>query len=252
MMSIRYLPAGYLSALNYSKSLTELPRLAMLSSILTTTYIEQAKYKSDNEVEFVSYTKSMEGLLTKISFFVQILSILFAPFILIILFKRGKFDSVAVEKTLIIYNILVIGFLPGLMMSFFSRTMYLLGKFRTLFILVVGKFLVEIGLMIIFIGKIFQIIPIALVAGKYLFSVLLLIYIQKQLPGIFRVKRSLIMYANLIVITIGGLILNQYLIKWLLTRTIFEVFSFYMPFAIIIALIIFIYIRKKGLKGILN
>ena len=58
VLSYRYLQPGFLSALNYSKNLTQLPKLALLSSILTTTYIEQLNKKSESNEEYLNYSNS--------------------------------------------------------------------------------------------------------------------------------------------------------------------------------------------------
>ena len=92
-LCMRYLQPGFLSALNYSKSLTELPRMAFLSSVLTTSYIEQIKRKEDSQQEFLRYSNKIRNFLSEISSIMQLALMIFAPFIVVILFKRGAFDD---------------------------------------------------------------------------------------------------------------------------------------------------------------
>ncbi|MDX9930780.1 MAG: hypothetical protein RBS37_13130, partial [Bacteroidales bacterium] len=62
-LSVRFLSAGYLSSLNYSKTLTELPGNVLLSSVLTTSYIEQTKLHKEDYGSFERYTAKTLRLL---------------------------------------------------------------------------------------------------------------------------------------------------------------------------------------------
>lgn len=251
-LSMRYLAPGYLSALNYSKSLSEMPKTIMLSSILTTTYIEQVKYKSDSDISFVNYTNKMEGLLSKLTYVFQVLSVLFAPLLIILLLRRGKFDNNALIDTLIIYQILTIGFLPGLMMNFFSRTMYIIGKFKELFLFISAKFIIEFLIMVFLIRKVPQAIPIALVVGKLFISVALFAYISKLYPGIFNLRRFVIIYTTVIVFTVIITILNQILVTHLIAKSTTQVFLMYLPIIGLVLLLLYLYLNKLGIIGILK
>ena len=72
---------------------------------------------------------------------------IFAPFIVVILFKRGAFDDEAVLLTFTIFQILSVGFLPNLMTNFLSRTMYIESQYKTLFKITVLRFFIEMGIM---------------------------------------------------------------------------------------------------------
>lgn len=259
-LSMRYLTPGYLSALNYSKSLSEMPQSIMLSSILTTTYVEQARIRNDNEKAFVGYTKRMEGILSKLTASFQVLSVIFAPLILILFFRRGKFDNEAVEFTLIIYQILTVGFLFGVMISFFSRTMFILNKFRQLLVIVIFKFIIVASTMSLLISRVPHAIPIAIVLGQIFHSVTLFFYINKTVPGIFNQTRFVLLYTLVLMFTIIILYLNQLLIPFILSKTLIEVIVLYIPVVLVCGVLFLWYINKLGylkpivikIKSVLN
>ncbi|MBS4014235.1 MAG: hypothetical protein KGZ97_10845 [Bacteroidetes bacterium] len=245
-LSLRYLQPGYLSTLNYSKSLTEMPKMIMLTSILTTTYVEQVKQKEKGIDSFVNYSNRMEGILNKLSFAFQILSIVFAPLILIVLFRRGQFDNDAVKNTLIIYQILTIGFLPGLMMNFLSRTMYIVSKYKQLFYFVVAKFAVEVCLMITLIKVIPHSIPIALITGKFFFSIAVFIYLQKIYKGMFNIKRFIAIYSILIFSSISILFINQWLLNFFINKSTLEIVLIYLPVIAVFGIAFLLYLHSIG------
>ena len=166
-LSFKYLNQGYLSSLNYSKNLSDYPKMAMLSSAMTTTYAEQVNRKNSAIESYISYTKKMFGLFTEASAFVQILSLIFGPFILIVILNHGAFDDDAVLTTFGIYQLISLSFIPSLMMGFLSRTMYIEGKFKQLSIIILFKFLIEITLMLVFINSFSLAIPLAIVIGRW-------------------------------------------------------------------------------------
>ena len=167
ILSFKYLNQGYLSSLNYSKNLSNYPKMAMLSSAMTTTYAEQVNRKSKSIESYVSYTNKMFTLFTETAALVQILSLLFGPFILIVILNHGAFDDSAVVSTFDIYQLISLSFIPGLMMGFLSRTMYIEGKFKQLSITIFFKFLIEIVLMLVFIASFNLAIPMAIVIGRW-------------------------------------------------------------------------------------
>lgn len=245
-LSLRFLAPGYLSALNYSKSLTEMPRMVMLTSILTTTYVEQVKMKEKGQNHFIAYSKKMEGLLNLLSAAFQIISVILAPLILIVLLRRGKFDNSAVESTLIIYQILILGFVPGLMMNFLSRTMYVVGKFRQLFYFILAKFIVELTLMVFLVKTIPHAIPIALTAGKFFLSIALFSFLELKFPGIFNKKRFWIIYISLFIFSVFILFVNRQLLPIIIDKTTFEIILWYIPVLIILGLLFLYYIHYLG------
>lgn len=246
ILGMRYLTPGYLSALNYSKSLSEMPKMIFLTSILTTTYVEQVKKKEQGISYFYSYSNQMEGLLNQISAAFQVLSIILAPFILILFLRRGEFDNSAVESTFNIYQILTIGFLPGLMLNFLSRTMYAVGKFKQLLFFIVGRFVIEILLMYSLIKLIPNAIPIALTSGKFLISIFLFIYLERNFKGIFNKKRFGIIYFVVLIFSIFVLFINQKLLPMILLKSNSQIVITYIPVVIVLGLIFLFYINYLG------
>lgn len=244
-LSFRYLSTGFLSAMNYSKSLTELPKMALLSSILTTTYIEQINKKKEDESEYLKYTNKMEKFLSEISLIFQILSIFFGPFILILFFKRGAFDELAVIKTFAIYQILSVGFLPGLMLNFLSRTMYIEAEFKKLFYVILAKFILEIAIMIAFISFSAYAIPVALVFGKFFTSIAIFIILVRKHKEIFNVVAFIKINILLLILSITIGIANNYLITILLPKSIWELIAIYTPLFILSAIAIFYYLNTN-------
>lgn len=245
-LSIRYLTPGYLSALNYSKSLTDMPRTIMLSSILTTTYVEQVKKRKESLDQFIVYSRRMEGVLDQLSFAFQILSIVFAPLILIVLFRRGQFDNEAVKSTLLIYQILTVGFVPGLMMNFLSRTMYIVSRYKQLLYFVVFKFLVELLLMISLIKVLPNAIPVALTVGKFFFSIILFWYLTKEFPNIFNKTRFWIIYLAVVIFSLVILYWNQSLLPLLIYKSTIQIVLLYIPLFLLFGIISIFYLNKLG------
>jgi len=244
-LSFRYLTPGFLSALNYSKSLSELPKMAMLSSVLTTTYIEQVNKKTENQTSYLNYTNKMEKLLSEISFLFQILSIVFGPLILIMLFQRGEFNTQAVERTFLIYQILTVGFVPGLMMNFLSRTMYIETEYRKLFYVILAKFIIEASIMIGFVQLSSYSIPIALVIGKFFVSIVLFWILIRKHKNIFNVWAFIKIYAILLILSSGVIIFNIYALPYILSLSKLELLSIYSPLIIISILMLLFLVKKR-------
>ena len=212
-LCMRFLQPGFLSALNYSKSLTELPKMAFLSSVLTTSYIEQIKRRENSEKEFLRYSNKIESFLSEISSIMQIGIMIFAPFIVVILFKRGAFDDNAVLLTFTIFQILSVGFLPNLMTNFLSRTMYIESQYKILFRITVLRFIVEVAIMTSFIFSTPFSIPIAIVTSKFTGSILMFLFLNRLRPGIFNMNRFIKIYflaifGSLIVLYINSLLIE--------------------------------------------
>ena len=244
-LSFKFLPPGYLSALNYSKGLAELPSLAMMSSILTTTYIEQVNKKTENETEYSNYTNKMHKLLSEFSFFFQMLSVFFGPIILIFFFKRGAFDSFAVEKTFLIYQVLSIGFFPGLMVNFLSRLMYIEGEYKKLFYIVLFKFILEVSIMVIFIKLTSLAIPIALVAGKVFFSITMLYFLNNKNNAILNTSVFYKFMIAAILLSILLIIVNLQLLPLINNKSFWEIFLWYLPFIIITLIVTYKFVIKR-------
>lgn len=250
-LSFKYLQPGYLSALYYSKSLTELPKMAFLSSVLTTSYIEQNKRKEVSQEKYLAYSNKVDGLLNETAFFFQCISLLLSPFILVVLYYRGAFNSSDVEHTLLIYQVLTIGFLPGLMFNFLTRTMFIESEIRHLFWVITCKSVFEIILMTLFIHSFFMTIPIVLTLSKFLCVFYLYYYLNKKKSGIFNLKKAIQLYSFTIVVSLLIYFLNQLVIKKVTTIPILELTIYYIPI-FLIALILSFYFVKNLKKKIVS
>jgi peptidoglycan biosynthesis protein MviN/MurJ (putative lipid II flippase) len=252
MLSFKYLQPGYLSALNYSKSLTELPKMAFLSSVLTTSYIEQNKRKEISNEKYLSYSNKVDALLNETAFFFQILSLLLSPFVLIVLYQRGAFDSSDVRLTLFIYQILTLGFLPGLMFNFLTRTMFIESEMKHLFWLITCKSIFEIIGMTIFITTFYQTIPVILTISKYLSVFYLYYYLNKKKSGIFNTRKSVKLYMIAIVVSLLLYFLNQEVINAITDLSIFELGVYYSPVLLFSLILSFYFIRNIKKKIVVS
>jgi len=245
-LSVKYLNPGYLSSLNYSKTLTELPNSVLLSSVLTTSYIEQVRlHKTDGE-EFSKYTGETLNLLIRTGFMFQVLMLLLAPVIIILVFRRGMFDNEAVKSCLIIFNILTVGFLPRLIMNFFSRTMYILGEYRKLLLAVFLKFVIQVSLMVAFITLAENAIPFAIVAGFMFISILLFVYTGKRLK-LSSLSRFIGRLLIISVVSTALLLLHNYTINLYIDKTNFQILLLYTPLILLSVLVFIIFLHKNGL-----
>lgn len=244
ILSFKFMTTGYLSALNYSKKLTEYPKMIMLSSLLTTSYIEQIKRREDHK-SYIGYTNSIQKIIGEISFVFQIAGILFGPFILIFIFNRGAFDDNAVELTLALYQLLSIGFLPGILLNFLSRTMFIEQEYKKLLYLSVVRFSVEVLIMSFLLNFTIYSIPIALVAGKFIISIILFIILNKKNPGIFNKKHFAFTYTSILIISAILIILNNYFLPQLLSISKDDLLFIYLPIILIYGVIVFFIFRKR-------
>ncbi len=251
MLCFKYLQPGYLSALNYSKSLTELPKMAFLSSVLTTSYIEQNKRKEVSKENYAAYSNKVNELLNETAFFFQIISLLLSPFILVVFYRRGAFDTSDVQFTLLIYQILTIGFLPGLMYNFLTRTMYIESEMKHLFWVITGKTFFEILLMTLFIRSFSQTIPVVLTISKFLCVFYLYYYLIKKKSDIFNGKKAVKIYSITIVSSLLIYYLNHELVYIVTSLPIFKLTLFYIP-VFIITIILSIYFLKNLKKKIVS
>lgn len=251
MLSFKYLQPGYLSALNYSKSLTELPKMAFLSSVLTTSYIEQNKRKQISKETYFKYSNKVDSLLNETAFFFQILSLLLSPFVLIVLYRRGAFDSSDVELTLFIYQILTLGFLPGLMFNFLTRTMFIESEMKHLFWLIAGKSIFEIIGMTLFISTYYQTIPVVLTISKYISVFYLYYYLNKKNSGIFNTNKSVKLYLITIAISLALYFFNQSIIKTITSFSVYELGFYYFPIFLLSLVLSYYFIKniKKKIVG---
>lgn len=246
-LSMKYLKPGFLSALNYSKTLTELPKMALLSSILTTTYIEQVNQKHQSETDYERYTKRMETILSNLAALFQFLSYVYAPIIIILLFKRGKFDTDAVIYTMSIYQVLIFGFAPGLMMNFFTRTMYIEGMLKQLFWTIFIKVILEIGVMSSLISYTPLSIPIAIVAGRYFISFTLFGSLYRKRPTMFNLKNLITINMILLISSILLFYFNLIITPIIVSTGFGKIILYYLPITFLFSLMAYYFIKKKKL-----
>lgn len=173
-LAVKNLSAGYLSAFNYSKSISELPSSIFLDSIVTTTYIEQTKLNTKSKKEFKDYSLKMLTFFVNFSALLQFLSIMLAPFLLILIYKRGKFDASAVEETIIIYQILQLGFITHLLFGFLIRSLFIFNEYRNILFFSTIKVGLNVLILFVLINKLNHILPIAYIISEMLMVLLML------------------------------------------------------------------------------
>ena len=253
ILSFKFMTTGYLSALNYSKKLTEYPKMIMLSSLLTTSYIEQIK-RRENQASYIGYSNNIQKIIGEISFVFQVAGILFGPFLLIYIFNRGAFDDDAVQLTLALYQLLSVGFLPGILLNFLSRTMFIEQEYKKLLYLSIIRFTVEVVLMSVLLKFTIYSIPIALVTSKFIVSILLFIILNKKNPGIFNKNHFVLTYISILIVSFIIILLNNYFLPELLSMPKEDLLLIYLPIGIAYGATIFIIFRRryKGLFKKLN
>jgi putative peptidoglycan lipid II flippase len=236
-LSMRYLSGGYLSSLNYSKNLSDLPGTVLLSSILTTSYIEQVNlYKKDTNL-FNKYTTDSLNFILRIGFFFQILLLGFAPLIVIVLFRRGNFDNKAVESTLIIFNILTVGFLPKLLYGYFARTMYILGDYKHLLVAGFLRVILQLSIMMVFVKVVTNAIPFAILSGNVFIALLLYYFVGIKL----KINNWIKFPAQVFIVIISSLIMykiHSITLQYYLYESTSRIIIIYTPFILITFLII--------------
>ena len=244
IISFKFMSPGYLSALNYSKKFTEYPKMIMLSSLLTTSYVEQIRRRDDRN-QFIGYTNSMQKIISEISLVFQIAGLLFGPFLLVYVFNRGAFDDNAVELTLALYQLLSVGFLPGILLNFLARTMFVEQEYRKLLYVTIVRFLVEVLIMTIFIKYTIYSIPIALVASKFIVSILLFRLLNKKNPGIFNKNHFVLIYLGIILISFLIICINNYFLPHLLAMSKDSLLLIYLPMMGLYGFIVLLIFRTR-------
>ena len=251
IISYKFLQPGYLSALNYSRSLTELPKMAFLSYVLTTSYIEQNKRIQTSKDKYYSYSRKVDILLNETGFFFQVISLIFSPVILIVFFKRGAFDKNDLEMTLSIYQIFILGFLPGLMFNFLTRTMFIESEMRRLFWVFLCKTAFEILFMTLFIDYFEQAIPIILTISKYIFVFYLYHYLIQKNSDIFDRKKSIKLYFLAICSSLLIYWISRHFVSNILSLSISDLFLYYSPILLIVLILSYYFLQniKKKIRG---
>lgn len=242
-LSVRFLSGGYLSSLNYAKNLTNLPNTIILSSVLTTSYIEQVKIFKRSFREFSDYTSRTLGLIVNVGFLLQMVMLILAPLIIVVLFRRGRFDNEAVTSTLLIFNILTIGFLPQLLIAYFSRSMYILGKYKSLLLANFSTLLLQASLMTLFIRSFSNTIPMALLAGNLFIVLLLFGYVKREI----KIISWLSFLVRILVITVSSIFMyyvHSKTISYYINKSNLEICLIYLPVIIILSLAIYFVMTK--------
>lgn len=246
-LSVRFLSPGYLSSLNYSKTLTDLPGTVLLSSVLTTSYIEQTRLHKDDYPGFERYTVRVLRLLLGAGLLFQALMLLLAPALIILVYRRGRFDNDAVYSTLIIFNILTAGFMPQLVMNFLTRTMYIVGEYRRLLLTVLLKVCVQAGLMVSLIRAGSQTIPFAIVTGFVITAFLLWLLMRRHIslpqPG-----RFVIMVAAAALMAAALMLLHSHTIHLYIGRSNTAILLMSLPLMLAAAVITLIFLVKNGVR----
>ena len=246
-LSVKYLTAGYLSSLNYSKTINELPNTVLLSSVLTTSYIEQTRLHKESYEKFAKYTESTLRLLIRAGFLLQTILLVLAPVIIILVFRRGKFDNDAVKQTLVIFNILTVGFLPRLIMNFFSRTMYILGEYNRLLFVVFMKLAVQVAIMVCFINLFENAIPFAIISGFIFSSFLLFFYAGRILKNVsiwyFIIRLAVVTVSSLLLLA-----LHNYIIDFYIGLSNLRILIYSLPLIIFSVIIFVLFLEKNGIE----
>ena len=181
----------------------------------------------------MDYSKKMNDFISTLAFIAQLFSLIFAPFIIIVLFRRGAFDANDVYLTMSIYQVLCLGFVPGLMMGFLSRIMFIEGKNTWMLKATVLKTIVELVLMYQLIFHFNQGIPIALTIGKVFFIVLIFIYLQRNKKGIVDGRKFFTRFGFLFVLSILLLLVNKWIVSYLLCISNFDLLLLYCPILVL-------------------
>ena len=121
------------------------------------------------------------------------------------------------------------GFLPGILMNFLARTMFVEQEYRKLLYVTIVRFLVEVLIMTIFIKYTIYSIPIALVASKFIVSILLFRLLNKKNPGIFNKNHFVLIYLGIILISFLIICINNYFLPHLLAMSKDSLLLIYLP-----------------------
>lgn len=242
-LSARYLYDGYLSSLNYAKTLSALPSTLLLSSILTTTYIEQINKNKEDRSTYERYTDTAQKFIEKLGFFAQISLILLAPFMIILIYKRGEFDNTAIYQTFELYQILSIGFISAYLMSFFTRTMYIENQYKKLFGIILIKLIIEFSIMLSLVRFTPLSIPIALIMGNLWVTLSCFFTLKKHKQEMFNYRSFYIILISSIGLSalIAGF--NIKILPYLIDMSKPMLFAVYSPLILVIAAL-FLYIFK--------
>ena len=248
--SVKYLNGGYLSSLNYAKTLFLLPNSILLSSIITTTFMEQVKKFSEGLDVLSAYTKRMFNIILASSIVFQLILLIFAPIILILFFRRGQFKNSDVESTLIIFELLSLGFIPVVINDFFIRTLYIFSNFKILLIVSAINIISQAVLIYFLRDRIHEIVPITIIIAYYTTMFILFSRINKRLSEKISFKKFL--QKLLPVLTVCGLIvvLNKFMLQYYLDKTNGELFLISLPLASVLILIVILVMKKIGLMAI--
>lgn len=243
-LSSRYLYDGYLSSLNYAKTLAALPSTMLLSSILTTTYIEQINKHKEDQAIYEQYTFNTQKFIEKLGFFAQISLILLAPLMIILIYKRGQFDNAALTNTFQLYQVLSVGFISSYLMSFFSRTMFIENQYKKLFRIILIKLFVEFSIMFSLIEYTPLSIPLALIIGNLWVTLSCFFTLKKHKQTMFNYRSFYMILVLSVLSSIAISIFNYSVLPYLLTVTKSMLLAFYSPFLLII-MILFVFLFKE-------
>jgi peptidoglycan biosynthesis protein MviN/MurJ (putative lipid II flippase) len=126
--------------------------------------------------------------------------------------------------------------------------MYIEGEYRKLFRIIAINFLIECALMFGLIQVYSYAIPAAIVFGKFFVSIALFTVLYKKRPEIFDAKYFAKLYTLLFASTLAILLLNQWVITFLLDKSTWQIMLIYSPVVLIFALIGIFLIKKFNLN----
>jgi len=252
-LAVKYLAPGYLSSFNYAKNLSVLPSSILLSSVITTTYIEQVRKKNNSLDEFNLYTNRMGVLFSKLSLFLQTVLMIFSPLIIVLFYRRGAFDENAVELTLIIFQILIIGFFSKIIFDFLSRTFYILSFYKSLFVGILLKTICEISILYFCINTIDNVLPIAFVISNFFILFYMLMLLYKNNNETINLKTFVFTSILSSVTSIMIIYFYSFIIHYLLNISLFKLASIYIiPFLLTLTIVYYYLNKIPELKLILN
>jgi len=176
--------------------------------------------------------------------------LIFAPIILILFFRRGQFKNSDVESTLIIFELLSLGFIPVVINDFFIRTLYIFSNFKILLIVSAINIISQAVLIYFLRDRIHEIVPITIIIAYYTTMFILFSRINKRLSEKISFKKFL--QKLLPVLTVCGLIvvLNKFMLQYYLDKTNGELFLISLPLASVLILIVILVMKKIGLMAI--
>ena len=139
------------------------------------------------------------------------------------------------------------GLLPQLIMSFLTRTMYILGEYRRLLLAVFLKFLIQAGLMVSFVTLAGNAIPLALVTGLVFTALLLYVWVGRKTklpsPGYFAARLLIVSAISAVFVIIHSITIGLYI-----DRSNGEILVWSLPAIILSGIVTLIFMSRNGIE----